>query len=277
MGEVTRREVLGRALAAGLGSGLIFGLPSLLRAGDNDRGRRAPDPKDKGWPDALAYMKQHGLDGLAIVVPEDAAAQAALGERLSALLPLVNGHGKLGAMALAQLEVVWGCAKAKAVGAKPGETVVLLDPKGKRIAGAKIDFAGEQKKVEAALLELIAGSKGERQAARVKRVLADPKLKEAYDAYTGDPKKNDAFMVLYNAVDRAAPLFVAGARNLDAKVKARFLSVLNERYFQRQQRKSGFPHGVEWKLEVDQPEPCPPCGMARPTVAGREFLRFFTR
>lgn len=265
-------------LRAACGGGLILGLGGLAALGWAE-GEERPEDVARAWADALKRMKALQQGGVAVVVPKDAAARAALGRQLQALIPLMSLHEGAPPMARALLSQVWVCASAEQVEAKPGETLVLLDPAGKRVAGVKLDLGGE---AAAVLKGIRALSEGEgRLAAQVARIRADKALAQILDdlASTKPKQRQSAYAQLDAHVDALAPALFAllESTSLSDEVRANLSRVLARAYFDRIQAAEGLPYGARFKVEVDTPEPCPPCGMAAPSVSGRTFLDFFTR
>lgn len=265
-GRNERREFL-RTLC---GAGLIFGLGQLGLPGRSLGQEGQPSPMKQ----ALARMKGKRLDGLVIVVPEGAAAQAALGKQLEKLIPLAQAHQRVPAGGELLLEAVWVCASAEEAGAKPGETVVLLDPAGKRVAGAKLDLGGKE-----ALRKLRGLIEGEgRLEKRAKRARENPKIAAALDGIRDPKQAGPHYGTLQANFAEAAPAIVGQLRaEQDQQILGILKSVLGQAYWQLLNSAKGFPFGVSWKLNVHEPEPCPPCGMAMPSLSGRTFLRFYTR
>src|SRR5690242_9351848 len=128
MSDLTRRDLLLAALA----TPLVFGLPLRAHAEDDD-----------AWEAAMKAAKARRLPVVVLVIPEDDAGKKALAANLERLLPPRNEWGSepLPPAASLFLEAVWVCAPAKKAGANAGETAVLLDETGKRVAGASLDLS----------------------------------------------------------------------------------------------------------------------------------------
>ncbi|MGE0712885.1 MAG: hypothetical protein AB7N76_14195 [Planctomycetota bacterium] len=263
-GAVDRRAFLGLLGAAG--AGLILG------AG---RGAWADEEEAKAaWKQALARMKQLRLDGVVVVIPKDKAGRSALVAALSRLIEITQMHEAAPPAAGLLLSCVWVCASAEQAGAKPGETLVLLDPQGKRLDGAAIDLGA--KDALARIRALVDGKQGERRQARVERVREDRKLAAALDDVAAKGSVSRGAVALQERLDEAAPALVDLAERTKepGEVKGTLDSMLGRAYWQRLNAAQAFPYGVQWKVEVDQPEPCPPCGMAMPSMTGRKFIRY---
>lgn len=275
-----RRRLL--KLGAAVTGGLIFGFGGLSLAQEDPKALAAAE--EAAWKAASAAMKRSAANGVAVIVPgaDDVAGRAVLAEALKDLIPLVESPGAFSQRDLAPmcsylLEAVWVCASAQRAQAKPGETLVLLDPQGKRIAGAKVDLL-KPKEVEAALEKLLRG--GERLKERAKRARQDEATAALVKSLLGKEQqpRRDAYQKLISddeAFLRAAPALLEAMESASGKQLDLLREVFGSRYWNQQQRTRGFPYGVEWKIEATEPEPCPPCGMARPTMSGRTFLRFF--
>jgi hypothetical protein len=267
----SRREILGQALRGG--AGLVLGLSwwqSTAQAQDGDPGA------ERALEQALGVMREHGLHGLAVVVPADARGRERLGERLAARIPVMNAHMGIPPAALPFLEAVWVCAPASEVGAQPGETLVLLDPQGRRVAGAAIDF-DDAAAFQAGVRELLDGDG--RAAARVEAATT-PELATAVEQVLESEAGSDEFYRAYSALGeslRSGPAVVQAYLGLAEGSQARSYlgGLLGERYWHMIQQARGLPYGVSWRVEMNEPEPCPPCGMASPSIEGRTFLRFF--
>lgn len=275
-----RRRLL--KLGAALSGGLIFGLGGLSLAQDDPKAQARAE--EAAWKAALAAMKRSAANGVAIVVPavDDVAGRAVLAEALKDLIPLVKEPGGFSQRDLAPmcsylLEAVWVCASAQRAQAQPGETLVLLDPRGKRVAGAKVDLL-RPKDVEAALEKLLrGGDRLEKRAKRARQHEATAKLVEELLGEAQQPRWN-AYQKLINddaVFLRVAPALLQALESASGEQLKTLREVFGSRFWRQQQRARGFPYGIEWKIESFEPEPCPPCGMARPTMSGRTFLRFF--
>jgi len=272
LGHTSRRDFL-RALG---GAGLILGLGQL---GLPSRGsaQEAPLPKQVDPVKlALERLKSLRLDGLVIVVPEGAKAQAALGKQLQGLIPIVQAHRPVPLGGELLLQVVWVCASAERAQAKAGETVVLLDPSGKRVAGLKLDLSAKPAESLKKLQALIEGEG--RLEKRAKRARENPKIAAALDGMRDPKQAGDHYSTLHTHFAEAAPAIVAQLRaEQDQELLGNLKGLLGQGYWRLLNSAQTFPYGVTWKLNVEEAEPCPPCGMAAPSLSGREFLRFYTR
>jgi hypothetical protein len=265
MHNFDRREFLKVA-----GAGLILGAGGLAAWAD-DRAL------SKAWKSALAEMKQQRAHGVAIVLPTDPKARAVLAKQLAKIVPIMKGHGSAPEQAIYLLQAVWVVVEAKTVGAKPGETLVLLDSRGKRLEGAKVDL-GQSKTFLTGARLLLHGKEGKRLRQRADLAMADPEIKAAIKGALAPKLVYDHYHVLRRRFVAAAPaiaLELAAAKN--PEVRAWHQRLLGELYWARQRQQSSFPFGVEWKITMFEPEPCPPCGMARPSLSGKAFVRFLTK
>jgi hypothetical protein len=265
---IERREFL-RVLA---GAGLILGLGGLSLPNSTSAQEAGPKPLEQ----ALERMKAKRLEGLVIVVPRGTQEQAALGKRLQALIPIVQAHRPVPLGGQLLLQVVWVCASAEEAQAKPGETVVLLDSSGKRQAGLKLDLSAKPAQTLAKLQKLIEGEG--RLEKRAKRSRENPKIAAALDGLRDPKQAGSHYSTLHTHFAEAAPAIVAQIRaEQDQELLGNLKSILGQGYWRLLNSAKSFPYGVTWKLNVIEPEPCPPCGMAAPSLSGRTFLRFYTR
>lgn len=267
-------------LRAVCGGGLILGLGGLARFGlADEKDRRAPQSPEAFWVEAKKQMKALGRQGVAIVVPADAEAREALGKQLQALVPLMSLHESAPPAARPLLSNVWVCVEGSQVGALPGETLVLLDCEGKRVAGARLDLGGERDTLLAGIKVLTEGEG--RLAAQVQRVRSDPALARILDDLSSGKGEREqrGGSALEGKVAALAPALFAllDGKGLSDQAGHYVRAALARAYFQRIQAAGGLPYGAQFKVEVNMPEPCPPCGMAAPSVSGRTFLDFFTR
>ena len=139
----TRRDLLRVAMTGGAGLMLGWSWWQRPAQGQEGGGRANPegDAAQQVLSRALEAMQTHQSYGVAIVVPEGEGARAQLAEQLGALIPGTDLHGVLPEAAMPWLEAVWVCAPAALVEAQEGETLVLLDPEGGRVAGACVDLS----------------------------------------------------------------------------------------------------------------------------------------
>lgn len=263
MTDPTRRDVLKHTL----GASLFFGFSSWSALAKDG-------PQPGALEAAKAVMKRTKRHGVALVIPSDAKARKAFVAALSTLFPVVNGHQGAPALARYLVEHVWVCVDAAAVGAKKGETVVFLDPQGKRIDGSKLDLS-DAKVVGAGLATLLDGSG--RLAKRAKA--ARTKAVEAALNGLADKDWQKQYWVLRRMMPAALPavLAAAGAPKAHVNVKNLARDALKALYWSSIQKTAQFPFGVTWKVEMSVPEPCPPCGMAAPSIKARRFLDFVSK
>lgn len=251
--EIDRRTFVGM-----LGAGaLIFGLGDLARADE--------PAEDAAWRAALERMGARGAHGVVIVVPEGAEARARLGEQLQARIPLVRLHHQAAPpLACWLIESVWVCASAARAQAQPGETLVLVDPQGRRVAGAQVDLSGDEAFLRGVEALLAPGLDARAEAQMTPEVAAALKQAEA------DP------WALAHHLDRAASVVLRASRAVKDEQRANALRALfQDAYWSALTAPTGLPFGVRWEVKIDEPEPCPPCGMASPSIEARRFLGFF--
>lgn len=273
-----RRSVLLRGALGltGVGS-LVFGWTLLRRRGPH--GKRLPD-EQIGLRAALRAMKERQQDGIAIVVPERGADL--LAEQLDRLIPLsYPGAGVRGpaadpeqaAVGNVLLEAVWVCVPASRADARPGETAVLLDPEGRRVAGGVVDFSGPLPFVSTARALLDTGG---RRAARVKAMKSAGAEGLLARMASGEDRGASRAELQAHFAEWLPALLddLATAGETDAAREIRWrLATL---YMERVQSGVGLPYGLAWETLVHVPPDCPPCGMARPYVEGRRFIDFLS-
>lgn len=260
--SIDRREFLH---IAGAGA-LVLGFPSLARGED---GWEAG-----AWAKALEAMKSRKAHGVAIVVPPDAAGRKRLADQLAQRLPVVQperGDQELAPLVPWFLECVWVLASPERAQAKEGETLVLLDAEGKRVAGAKVPL-GDQAAFEKGVAELLtAEGRLQKRAAAV----TTPELTAALERMR-DGQGPAVVQELSPRVDELISALVKAWRDAgDDDVKTWVGSMLRSAWWRRQKQETGLPFGIKWTIETTEPEPCPPCGMAMPSFDGRKFLEFW--
>ncbi|MCE9634460.1 MAG: hypothetical protein K8T90_02040 [Planctomycetes bacterium] len=278
------RDVVVRVSAAtALAAGLVLGFSLLAspvpdaRADDAAAGETA-EQVPACLTQALAEMKRTGAPGIAIVVPAERKDRSALRDSVAALLaePCYEVQELL-------VEAVWVCAPAKQVGAKPGETAVLLDAEGRRVAGAVIDFSSQVKFVEG-IGPLLHGEKRleERaKAVRTKEVKADLEklLGKDDDARSAAAARlTEAFPTVRAAVIQAR----IDATDDDAAKRLR--QIVSLAWYRvtvaaADRPMSALPFGASWSYAPREAraDPCPPCGMARVTETTRVVLVLLTK
>lgn len=259
-----RREFLSTTGAAA--GAFVLGLPELARAEEAAW-------EEKAWQAALAAMKARKAHGVAIVLPEDARGRNRLASLLERRIPLPQPHAaEAPRLAPLLLECVWVLAAPGRAQAQPGETLVLLDPAGKRVAGAKVPFddpAAFEKGVEALCL-------GEGRLEARGQAATTPEVTEAL-ARMDQGQGPAAVEELRPRAEEVMSALVRAwySDKSSAEVKTWVGSLLHGAYWQRIRQLTGLPFGIKWKLEETIPEPCPPCGMAAPSIDARKFLEFW--
>lgn len=264
--RLPRRDLLTLAAAGAL----VLGLDRLALADDD--GWEQP-----AWDAALRSMQATKRHGVIVIVPPDAAGRRKVAEALARRIPIVQGFGGgLDPLGPWFVECVWVCASAQRAQAQPGETLVLVDPKGKRVAGAAVslDDAGAFARGVEALLtgEGRLDGRAKAASAEVKRRVAD--LQTAKDHDEPEAAAN-ARQWLFAHIEEAASALVQAWRAAGPEAKRQLESLLQHGCAARAGASEGLPFGIRWKVARTEPEPCPPCGMARPTVDGRTFLEFW--
>ncbi|MAG56423.1 MAG: hypothetical protein CMJ83_09045 [Planctomycetes bacterium] len=260
----TRRDFLaaGSALSAGA---LVFGLRPLLAHGEHDA------PGIARFDDAKALMKKHRLYGVAIAIPKGKDARKKLGARIEGFL-----ERSAASLRPLLLEAVYVAVPAKDLPLEASENTVLLDPDAARVAGAKLNYANLARLADGLRLLLHDDHRRARRinASRTPRIKADvAALKKAF---------GPAYARLLQDWRRAAPTFLErydNTKNPDEKSRIRSLvSSIWSTLIDEKDDRIGLPFGVEWKTKRwPLPEPCPPCGMARPRPPSRKFIGFLAK
>lgn len=244
------------------GGALVLGLPQLL-SGSCGLGRGP-------WEEALARMKENGLHGVAIAIPDDAPGRKKLGKALEVFVtfPL---HKALRTLAL---EAVYVCVDGKKLTLGDAENVALLDPTGKQRAAARIDWSTPEN-IARGLRGLL--NDADRRAARVDA--ASTKAIRDDVAELAEANYVPAWQRLHASWRRAMPLVLATlddpkATRLHKERLSQFTNSIAHAV--KLDKNPTLPFGVSWKITKKgfEPEPCPPCGMALPRPPVRKFLRF---
>lgn len=268
---VRRRELLG-VLAAAV---LVHGLHPIALGGDD-----AKEKKDDGPPpwftDALAEMKATRSPGVAIVLPAEKDARATLLAELQQLLrePSFDAQAHL-------VEAVYVVVAGVHAGAREGETLVLLDADGKRVAGSTTtltarDFA---KTVRPLLRD------DGRLATRAKAART-PDVEKLLDAIAGKDveKANDAVARLHANFAAAGPAVLAAYEaTKDGEANGRLAGVIAAAFARRRgdagaEYERPLPFGTKWKAgEVHKEDPCPPCGRMMITPRSFDTLEYLVK
>ncbi len=251
---------------------LILGMPTLLRSEEVPGRPSKADEKEKlaAWHrEALALMKAKGLCGVAIVVPPDAPHRKQLAGFLETL---VTRGGPQVQEAL--LEAVYVCLPAELIQPGKGETAILLDPEGKRVAGGAVGFSSEEGSVNG--MDTLLHGEG-RLEAQV-RAIQDPKIAVASERL-GDNRLEDreeAQAYLESHLDQAMPALVKARReSKDPEIQARIEQIVLAGFLAKagHERQTWLPFGVRWQ-EEELGDPCPACGMGKVSPRSRRFLSF---
>lgn len=260
-----------------------------------------PDPMAR----ALARIEATGRPGLCFVVPQDrdallhdAAAVAALRadfqERLRRLGPVpwlspaaVERATPMGSVQdrfttllhrllltadpraqLLLLEPVLLVAAPERVGARPGENLLLLDARGRRVAGTGVELADDA--------SFVRGADALLQAAREPR--PDPAADEVLaQAGAADPDVRRAAAIrICEAPDRYLGRLQRGLATAGEEERERLAETIGQlvRGMTGNDRSGLLPFGVEWHDDGADDDPCPACGMAIMTATARRMLRF---
>lgn len=260
--HLSRRGFLGAAAAAAV----VFGFP--LDAWSDDK------KTTKAWKEALETAKARKQPIVALVVPEGAAEARALGAALEKVVPETYRSDRDAARLF--LEAVWVCVPGSLVEAKAGETAVLCDESGKRLAGGTVDLESAAKLVKSALKLLDTDG---RRAARVKaaREAGATALLEALVAADKDPNLPPT------AQDRLREKFDEWACALLDDAEKKSASPWVERTARGRYDSlveagaKALPYGVQWEMVEGKVDPCPPCGRAQARTTARKFIEFLTK
>jgi len=269
--QVRRREFLG-ALAAAV---LVHGLDRIALGGEEAKAADAEAPP--AWfKDALAEMKATKSPGVAIVLPADKDARAALLAELQALLqnPSFNAQVHL-------VEAIYVVVAGLHAGAKEGETLVLLDADGKRVAASttKVTAADFAKTVRPLLRD------GDRLATRAKAART-PEFEKALAALLGkDLAKSGAAAesLASDFVAMGPAVLAAHEAEKEEEAKQRLAYVIS-RAFARRRGDAGaeserpLPFGTKWKVApLPLEDPCPPCGRMMIAPRSRDTLEYLVK
>jgi hypothetical protein len=174
------------------------------------------------------------------------------------------------------VEAVYVCAPARLARANEGENAVLLDPDGKRIAGARIDFTTEAAFV--AGMERLLRRKA-RLEERAKRARTK-EVGEVLGALSSEDKRerDRAHAFLVGAFEGCGPAVIAERiESASPRVREAAARVIREVFEKRAgaTRREWLPFGVKWRqARVD---PCPACGMAIVAEPSWKFLEFLSK
>jgi len=279
MADWTRRNVVG-GLALGA---VFFGVEALAGSA-----RRTPPSAPVPVPEEmLARMRALNRDGVVFVLPADPAGRDALGAALEALLGQKGQWGmrrpdgeaetaharsaRLGTL----VEVVYGIASAKAVGARRDEQVVLVDVDGGRLAGGPLDTASVSAMVGSLRVLLdqqpFARDRYARHSATEVRALRGLLMEPGHARWPG-------WQTLDARIEAVAPALVEGLVIGTTSESGQRLNDEILRSFQRllsttREVDGGVRavHGVTWSF--DRYDPCPTCGMGSAAYT-RTFLDF---
>lgn len=262
--RLSRRDLLTLAAAGAL----VLGLDQLTLAEDGwELG---------AWSAALATMRIQKRHGVVVVLPPDAAGRKRIAEQLGERIPIADERRPLDPVAPWFLDLVWVLAAGERVQAQPGETLVLVDPQGKRVAGAAVPL-GDARGFAEGLEALLAGegrldARADAASPEVKKHVANVQR----DWPDGDGTGVESRLWFQEHLDQVGSAVLRAWRTTPAgSGKDRLGELLREACAARCGSDTGLPFGVKWKLERTIPEPCPPCGMARATLDGRKFLEFW--
>ena len=271
--KVSRRRFLGGVVAASV----VYGFSSLSFARDDDTSGTSTE---RPWlRDALAEMKATGSPGIAIVMPKTREGQDRLRVVLRNHLVGAAAAGKpqfeFDARAAWLAEAVFMIADGTDVGALPGETIVLLEPDGRRAAGSAMPLTADG--LPTGARELL------RRGGRLRR--------RADAARTSPVQLMLAAMIADDVAARVEPAAwlrahfakvgpaVIAARDEAGSQAWKFNWILSSVLVERIGPGRGpassrpLPYGTRW-IEGEGPDPCPPCGMMVGPPRSRDLLEF---
>ncbi len=174
------------------------------------------------------------------------------------------------------LEAVFVCAPAHLLGAEKAETVVLLDPDGRRTGGAILDISDEHQVI--GKLQHLLHSNGKlhkrAKAARTRQIAAA--LEDLSDT---NKKSEKARARLLQDIHAAIPVLVeARHHHKDGAVRRAVGEVIQEAHGRA--RKQGYRGLLPFGTVLHQRrlyDPCPPCGMAVVPAGSRKMLKLLAK
>ncbi len=171
------------------------------------------------------------------------------------------------------LEAVFVCAPAHLLGAEKAETVVILDPDGRRTGGAILDISDEHQVIRK-LQHLLHGNRKlhkRAKAARTRQIAAA--LEDLND------KNAKARARLLQDIHAAIPVLVeARHHHRDGAVRRAVGEVIQEAHGRA--RKQGYRGLLPFGTVLHQRrlyDPCPPCGMAVVPAGSRKMLKLLAK
>jgi len=232
----------------------------------------------------LQRMQELDKDGIVFVLPETTEDRQALGKALETLLgvPPKESSGPPHERALALqtwLEVVYGVASADAVAAKKGEDIVLVDRRGRRLAGGRFDRTSFASMMESlrALLEREPHASARRARVPAKEVEALRTLFRTAPARDYQHRRAE----IAEDASRFAPVLRDDVKPFDGEPSEEQVKVFYGVFFawgaawaNGVEHGGGAPSvfGARWTFE--RYDPCPTCGMMSSAAYTRTFLDF---
>jgi hypothetical protein len=268
---VRRREFLGAVAAAVL----VHGLDRLALGGEEAKAAE-PEAPPPWFTAALAEMKATKSPGVAIVLPADKDARAALLAELQQLLrtPSFDAQVHL-------VEAIYVVVAGLHAGAKEGETLVLLDAGGKRVSASttKVTAADFARTVRPLLRD------GDGFATRAKAART-PEFEKALAELLGKDTAKSGAAAERLASDFAAigpAVLAAHEAEADAEAKPRIAYVISRAFARRRgdvgaESERPLPFGTKWKVApLPLEDPCPPCGRMMIAPRSRDTLEYLVK
>jgi hypothetical protein len=175
------------------------------------------------------------------------------------------------------LEAVLLVAERDAVGAEPGENLVLLDARGQRRAGAQIDLRDDASFAWAAEALLAPARTPASELPAPARAARAEMLELAASV---DPDQRGAALRLL--VQQRRALLPALQQRLAAAAEAERTQLAATAGYAVQaiagaDRADLLPFGLCWQDDLGDVDPCPACGMMRMSTSARRMLTFAAR
>lgn len=269
---VQRRQFLTAVAAAAV----VYGLDRFSLGGDDPAAPKTDEPP-QWFKDAVAEMKATKSPAIAIVLPAEKAARETLRAAIEDLLRDAELESQIHL-----LEAVYVVVEGRHVGAKSGETAVLLDADGKRVKGAAVTFT--LREFAATVRPLLRDDDSLAKRAKAARTSEFEKL--AAGVSPTDEEKVEA------AVEALAAKFsTVGPAVIEAYESAKpgsgqassFATVIRRAFVRRRDgqgddRARPLPFGTSWKaLPEPEKDPCPGCGMMMRRPRSNEILELLAK
>ena len=256
--DIERRRLL-QGLAAAT---LCFGLDGLAHGSEAE-----PTDAPPWLKEALAEMSATGSPGIGIVLPKGRTERGALRDTLQQVLDRVSSPPKsfLGCDGLEWLvEAVFVVAPGGRFGALRGETLVLLEPDGRRAGGSTVALDAESLSREVRAL-LRQGGRLERRAQAARTTVVQRALDDLQSSDRDVARAAHRWLVDHFAETGPAVIAAAARDSPSIGVERVLCTVLSARVHSGTVDSAvperPLPYGMTW-LPDARPDPCPGCGMA---------------